>query len=333
MYEVVLTRKQREAEGIFSFRLERPDGGALPAFEAGAHIDVTIDTTDEGPPGGAPGRQLIRQLIRQYSLCNPPRAGAADHYLIGVLDDPASRGGSRTLCRQLEEGRRLRISAPRNLFALAPEPAPALLVAGGIGITPILAMAEALAAAGRDYRLHYCARRRSQAAFLSRLAAPPHAARSQLHFDDEQPFDAAAALAGAPAGAHLYVCGPAGFMDHLATTALALGWDANRLHREHFGAAPATTPAGDQPFEIEIASTGARIPVAADESVTQALARAGIDIPTSCEQGVCGTCLTRVLAGQPDHRDQFLTAEERAAADHFLPCCSRAQGPLLKLDL
>lgn len=323
MFEVILSRKRQEADGIFSFRLENPDGAPLPVFEAGAHIDVRIT---EG-------------LIRQYSLCNRP--GAPDHYLIGVLDDPASRGGSQTLCRNIDEGQRLYISPPRNLFPLnadpatVPAPASILLLAGGIGITPILAMAEQLAAQERRFELHYCTRNRAKTAFFERIAQSPFSGHAQFHFDEgeqAQRFDVNAVLASAAKDAHLYLCGPAGFIEHVLGAARNLGWTEDRLHREYF-AAPQAAAGPDAAFEIEIASTGEIVQVAAGESTVKALARHGVEIPMSCEQGVCGTCLTGVLAGVPEHRDSFLNMAERAANNQFLPCCSRARSQRLTLDL
>ena len=170
---------------------------------------------------------------------------------------------------------------------------------------------------------------------MAQLAAAPFARQVHHHVDDgpaAQRLDIAATLRTAPAGSHLYVCGPTGFMEAVLAEGRALGWDESRLHREYFAAAPAGT-AGDGGFELEIASTGRVIPVAADQTALAALLAAGLDIPMSCEQGVCGTCLTGVKSGVPDHRDQYLTPEERAANSQFLPCCSRASSARLVLDL
>jgi vanillate O-demethylase ferredoxin subunit len=167
------------------------------------------------------------------------------------------------------------------------------------------------------------------------MAATRFAARVHHHFDDggaAQKLDIGATLARAPAGTHLYVCGPQGFMDAVLTAGRAAGWPEERLHREYFAAAP-VDPSNEGAFEIELASSGRVIPVRADQTALAALLAAGLDIPMSCEQGVCGTCLTGVKSGKPDHRDQYLTEEEQAGNDQFLPCCSRALSPRLVLDL
>ncbi len=314
---VRVARKAVEAEGICSFELVSADGRPLPAFSAGSHVDVQV-------PGGP---------VRQYSLCNDPAEG--HRYLIAVLKDPASRGGSAGLHERVKEGDTLSISAPKNHFALAHDAKRHLLLAGGIGITPLLCMAERLATAGADFDLHYCTRSEARTAFRLRIAASAYAPHVRFHFDDGAPaqrLDIGALLATPVAGQHVYVCGTQGFMDAVLSTARARGWPASQLHYEYFGATPAPT-GGDLAFEVMLASSGRVVPVAADKTVAQALADAGVSVMTSCEQGVCGTCLTRVIEGQCDHRDQYLTPEDQAANDQFLPCCSRAKSARLVLDL
>ena len=315
--QVRVALKRPEAQDICSLELVAADGGALPVFTAGAHIDVHL-------PNG---------LQRQYSLCNPP--GETHRYVIGVLRDAASRGGSAAVHDQVTEGSQLTISAPRNLFALADNAPHHLLLAGGIGITPMLAMAEQLTATGQSFALHHCNRSRERTAFMERLSAPAFAGKVHHHFDDgdaAQKLDIAGTLAQAPAGTHLYVCGPQGFMDAVLNAGRAAGWSEERLHREYFGAAP-VDHSNDGSFELEIASTGKVIKVLPDQTALAALHAAGLDIPMSCEQGVCGTCLTRIKSGTPDHRDQYLEPDEQAANDQFLPCCSRAHSARLVLDL
>ncbi len=314
---VRVAARRTEAQDIIGLDLVAADGRALPAFTAGAHIDLYL-------PGG---------LIRQYSLCNPP--GDAGIYRIAVLRDPASRGGSQAVHDALTVGTELRISTPRNHFELAPAAPHHLLLAGGIGITPLWAMAEQLSQQGGSFTLHHCTRSRERTPFVAALAASAYASRVQHHFDDgaaAQKLDIAATLKRSPAGTHLYVCGPQGFMDAVLSAGRAAGWPEERLHREYFAAAP-VDHTSDGGFELELASSGRVIPVRADQSALAALLAAGLDIPMSCEQGVCGTCLTGVKAGTPDHRDQYLTDEERAANDQFLPCCSRAKSARLVLDL
>lgn len=314
---VRVARKTVEAEGICSFELVAADGGALPAFSAGSHVDVQV-------PGG---------LTRQYSLCNDP--AESHRYLIAVLDDPASRGGSRAMHAQLREGDALTISAPKNHFALAHEARSHLLLAGGIGVTPILCMAERLARIGADFRMHYCTRSASRTAFRQRIASSGFADRVHFHHDDgaaAQRLDIAALLSSPQPGVHVYVCGPKGFMDAVLGSARAQGWPPAQLHVEFFSADIAPSD-GDAGFEVQLASSGRIVAVPKDQTVVQALAAAGVEVQTSCEQGICGTCLTRVLEGEPEHKDLYLTPEEQAAGDVFTPCCSRAKSARLVLDL
>lgn len=314
MIEVVVAKKQLEAEGICSFELAREDGQPLPAFSAGAHIDVHLN-------GG---------LTRQYSLCNS--ASETHRYQIAVLKEPTSRGGSQQMHEMVQEGQCLSISAPRNLFELDSSAEHSLLFAGGIGITPILCMAERLSHLGASFTLHYSVRSRDRAAFLTRLQSSPFADRVHVHFDDEEPLNALAVLANPAAGTHLYVCGPGGYMEYVLSSGRAEGWPDELLHREYFSAGAEVSAPGEA-FEIEIASSGEVMRVAAGQTIIDVLYDAGIDVPVSCEQGVCGTCVTRVLDGIPEHRDSFLTQAQRAANDQFTPCCSRAKSSRLILDL
>lgn len=316
-FTVTIARKTVEALGICSFELVSADETKLPSFSAGSHIDVYL-------PNG---------ITRQYSLCND--SSESHRYLIGVLKDPASRGGSNAMHELVNEGDALQISAPKNHFALAHEAKRSLLLAGGIGITPILCMAERLAIAGEDFELHYCARSRDRMAFHDRIQRSAFSPRASFHFDDgdaAQRLQLDAILAAPQPGTHLYVCGPKGFMDAVLSKARAAGWPQAQLHYEFFAAEVIKTDA-DEGFEVKIASSGRVVRVEKDVTVTQALAKAGIEVATSCEQGVCGTCLTRVLEGQPDHRDMYLSPEEQEANDQFLPCCSRSKSARLVLDL
>lgn len=314
---VRVARKAVEAADICTFELVAETGGPLPAFSAGSHVDVHL-------PDG---------LTRQYSLCNDPKE--THRYLIGVLRDPASRGGSKAMHEQVMEGQLLRISAPKNHFPLSHDARRSLLLAGGIGVTPILCMAERLAITGADFEMHYSTRSRERTAFHERIVSSAYAPRVKFHFDDgaaAQKLDIAALLAAPQDGLHLYVCGPKGFMDAVLSTARATGWPESQLHYEFFAAEVAKSES-DVSFEIRLASSGRIIMVPKDQTVTQALSAAGVEVQTACEQGVCGTCLTRVLEGVPDHKDMYLTPEEQAANDQFTPCCSRSKTPLLVLDL
>ncbi|HEV8315432.1 MAG TPA: PDR/VanB family oxidoreductase [Burkholderiaceae bacterium] len=314
---VRVARKWTEAQDICAFELVNADGGALPAFSAGSHIDVHL-------PNGQ---------TRQYSLCNDPTE--THRYQLGVLRDAASRGGSQSMHELVQAGDVLSISAPKNHFALAHDAKRSLLLAGGIGVTPILCMAERLAITGAAFEMHYCTRSAARTAFRERIAASPFAQQVQLHFDDghaAQKLDIAALLATPEPGTHLYVCGPKGFMDAVLDTARARGWPEAQIHYEFFTAEPVQHD-GDASFEVQLASSGRIVVVPRDKTVVQALAEAGVEVATSCEQGVCGTCLTRVLEGVPDHKDLYLTPEEQAANDQFTPCCSRAKTARLVLDL
>ncbi|MFG1210980.1 PDR/VanB family oxidoreductase [Xanthobacter flavus] len=313
-FDVRVVSRAIAARDILSLVLEAADGSALPPFDAGAHVDL----------------QLPNGLVRQYSLCNAP--AQPERYQLGILLEPNGRGGSLSAHQDIREGDLVRISPPRNLFPLVPAPH-ALLLAGGIGITPILSMAEDLGARSTPFELHYCVRSPDRAAFRERLQEAPFAAAVNMHFDDlpETMLRLPEVLTAQPAGTHLYVCGPGGFIDFVTATARAGGWPDGRIHLERFAS---EIPSGEQrPFEIEIAGTGKVITVPADQSAAAALAAAGVAIPLSCEQGICGTCAMEVLSGIPDHRDMYLSDEERAANDCFTPCCSRAHTPRLVVRL
>lgn len=307
----------QEAADIRSFELVAEDGRALPAFSAGAHVDVHL-------PDG---------LTRQYSLCNDPQEN--QRYLIAVLRDPLGRGGSVAMHDSVRVGDSLSISAPKNHFRLEASAGRHLLLAGGIGVTPILSMAEQLAASQARFEMHYCTRSIERTAFRDRIAQSRFAAHVAHHFDDGDPaqrLDIASRLKHPDADTHLYVCGPSGFMIAVLDGARAAGWPEARLHYEFF-AGDATPKAGEASFEVQLVSSGRVILVPGDQTVTQALASAGCALPTSCEQGVCGTCVTRVLSGEPDHRDFYLTPEEQQRNDQFVPCCSRAKSRRLVLDI
>jgi vanillate O-demethylase ferredoxin subunit len=314
--DVAVIARRAETADIVVLDLAASDGRELPSFEAGAHIDVEIRP----------------DLRRQYSLCALPASPCV--YRIGVLRDPHSRGGSAAM-HALDVGARLRISEPRNHFPLCRDAAGTLLFAGGIGVTPLLCMADELQRRGAAFSLHYCARSAGHAAFLADLRAADYAERVALHFDDhaEQRLDIDAVLADARPAAHLYVCGPGGFMAWIEAAAERAGWPAAQVHREYFSAEPPAAQAGDQPFRVRLAQSGRVLDVPADRSIVAVLRDHGIALPVSCEAGVCGTCLTGLLAGEAEHRDYYLTDEEKARGDQILPCCSRARSSLLVLDL
>ena len=196
-------------------------------------------------------------------------------------------------------------------------------------------MAERLANIGADFEMAYCSRSRDRTAFFDRICSSPWGQRVHFHFDDGPPemkLDLPTLLANPDEGTHLYVCGPTGFIDYVTSTAKRNGWTSGNVHLEYFGAQQQDT-SGDAEFEVRIASSGKCFTIPADKTVVKVLEENGIDIPISCEQGVCGTCITRVLDGTPDHRDVYFTDEERAKNDQFTPCCSRAKSRMLVLDL
>lgn len=316
-FKVRVSKKERLTPEIALFELRSNDGSELPAFEAGAHIDVVT-------PSGK---------TRQYSLCSDPQQSY--RYEIAVLKEMSGRGGSQSMHEEVHAGDELNISAPRNQFALSQDAHRSLLLAGGIGITPLLCMAQALSRTTQDFALHYCARTAGKTAFVDRIHSSAFSDKVHFHFDDgvaEQRLDLESLLAAPQPGMHLYVCGPQGFMDAVLNTARKQGWPEKQLHYEFFKAEPISTMASET-FEVVLASSGQVIKVDAGQTVITALAAHGISVMTSCEQGVCGTCITRVLEGVPDHHDMYFKPEEKACNDQFLLCCSRAKSPRLVLDL
>ena len=317
MPTVVITRKHLETATVCVLELAESRGDTLPPFTAGAHIDVHL-----GEHG-----------IRQYSLCNAPTERY--RYVIAIRREPSSQGGAGWLHERLQCGDTLTIGTPRNLFALHPGPARHLLVAAGIGITPMLSMAHALKQRGEEFELHYRIRSTAEAAFLPYLQE--HFAGNVRLYADPGSF-ARAALPGAASGdKHLYVCGPARFMTQVIASARAQDWPVSNIHREYFSGAalvdePSSLVASGQ-FEVQIASSGAIYPVPTHQSVHAVLEANGIEVPISCGKGICGACLTGVLSGAVDHRDQVLSEEEQARNDLFTPCCSRATSARLVLDL
>jgi vanillate O-demethylase ferredoxin subunit len=315
---VRVARIARQTPEILSFELAHPQGRPLPPYAPGAHIDVRM-------PGG---------FSRQYSLARAAE-GAPDRYLIGVKREPASRGGSASMHERLREGDLLPISTPRNHFPLQAGAARHLLLAAGIGMTPLLAMAQSLARQGAAFILCVFARSREHLPFADALRDPLLAPHLRLHLDDGEPgerIDLAALLAQREPSAHLYMCGPAGFMAAVRRAAGQGRWPEDAVHAEYF-AAPAdeAAPAG-QPFALRLARRGIVVPVAADQTAVDALHDVGIDIPVSCEQGLCGTCVVACDGHTAEHRDHCLTTAERH--HQVALCCSRANaGGELVIDL
>ncbi|SNS83742.1 PDR/VanB family oxidoreductase [Pseudomonas segetis] len=317
MMKVRIEKIAEEARDIRSLRLVRVDGQPFDAYEPGAHVDIT------GPTG----------VTRQYSLCSPPDDGSA--YLVAVKREVQSRGGSQALHDLVEEGAELEIGMPRCLFRLDAGAPSHVLVAAGIGVTPMLSMAYRLQATGQPYRLHYFARGPEFAAFASLLQKPPFADHVEFHFGVEpQALEASlsACLQQADDQAHVYTCGPAPFMSKVVEVALRTRSE-EAIHLEHFQADPAVLGAATGGFEVELASSGVVLQVPQDSSLVDVLQAHGCDIDTECREGICGTCIIDVLEGEPEHRDNCLSSKEKASNKQICACVSRAKSSRLVLDL
>ncbi|MBR0800359.1 oxidoreductase [Bradyrhizobium jicamae] len=316
LIEVRVKRITYEAECINSYELVPAAGGNLTPFSAGSHIDLHL-------PNG---------MIRSYSLLNDPRE--RHRYVIAVNKDGAGRGGSGFVHDNLKAGDVIAVSEPSNNFALCEDAELSVLIAGGIGITPLLSMIRRLEAQGRRWKLFYAARTRRAAAFLDELQALRPCAGSSMHvdFDDErsgQVFDLAAIINAAPASAHLYCCGPVPMLG--AFEAAAADRPIGHVHVEYFQAREAPATAGG--FEVKLARSNRTIAVEPGQTILDALLAAGIAANHACAEGVCGTCETRLIDGVPDHRDQFLSKDEQAANKTIMICCSGAKSSALVLDL
>ena len=312
---LVVQALQPVAEGIVQLTLAAADGRALPRWAPGAHIDVACGDTG---------------LSRQYSLCGDP--ADATQWQIAVLREPNSRGGSAWVHGQLKVGDRLQVRGPRSHFRMDESAAELVLVAGGIGITPISAMARRARQLGLRYTLHYCGRSRASMAYVNELQAL-HGEHLQLYVGDEgRRLDVAALLATPGAGVQVVACGPERLLQALEQACQA--WPADTLRVEHFSSTLGTLdPAKEHGFEVELKDSGLVIPVRPDQTLLQALRAANVDVQSDCEEGLCGSCEVRVLAGQVDHRDVVLTRTERDANDRMMACCSRACGDRLTLAL
>ncbi|VWB87278.1 PDR/VanB family oxidoreductase [Burkholderia lata] len=308
-----------EGKGINSYELTSPTGQPLPAFDAGAHIDI----------------HLKNGIIRQYSLCNS--SAERDRYVIAVLKDENGRGGSRALHEGLGAGDVVTISKPRNHFALTCDAKKVILIAGGIGVTPLKAMAHELEGRGIDFEMHYCARSPDAAAFGPELDGMRRAGKLHYHFDDGEAsnqLDIKKLLAQPTSGTHVYYCGPAGFMTACADA--ASHWPKGTVHFEHFKAPeqPKRASTGAEHSggcEVTIASTGQVIQLKPEQSLSDALNAAGVAVATSCCAGLCATCKVRYLEGQVDHSDFILSDGERL--EYLTTCVSRPTSKTLVLDL
>lgn len=314
--QAIVSARRGETDAIAVFELRARGGGELPPFTAGAHIDLYL-------PNG---------LVRSYSLLNDP--GERDRYVIGVSRDAASRGGSAYVHEHVQVGTELTIDHPRNNFELEEGAAHSVFVAGGIGITPILSMTRRLERLGRPWTLHYCARTRAHAAFLGELAAPDAFRHGRVHLRfDQEPgqamLDLDALAADAAPGTHLYCCGPtpmlAAFEQAVAKRPDCVG------HVEYFANTQAAATGGG--YDVVLARAQKTVAVTEGKSLLDALLEAGIEAPYSCHEGVCGTCETRVLEGEPDHRDLVLSRAEQESGKVMMICVSGCKGKRLVLDL
>ncbi len=311
LIDVRLSAVRYAASEINIYEFSPLRGVALPAAEPGAHVDLHL-------PNG---------LIRQYSIAEP--GSNPSRYVTAIKRDAASRGGSQYIFDKLKVGDLLKLGAPVNNFALHDGVEHSVLIAGGIGITPIWAMAQQLRAQNRSWELHYSARSKADMAFIDdiKMALP-----AKLHFDDEAQgafLDLRSIVSHAPEHAHLYCCGPNQMLstfDEVTAT-----WPADQIHVEHFAAKEQADLKGG--YVVELVRDGRTFNIPPGKSILAVLREAGINVPFSCEDGVCGACETTVLSGTPDHRDSVLSKKEREANKSMMICCSGSQGDRLVLDL
>lgn len=307
-----VTRNDKIADGIHLFEFRDTDGKPLPEFSAGAHIAIQV-------PGG---------LLRKYSLCNDPTE--RDRYLVAVKREANGRGGSANLIDKVKTGDTLMVAAPVNDFGLPPRAQDFLFIAGGIGITPIMAMIREVRAQDKRFRLFYCTRSPETTAFRGELSAPEFKDNVTIHYDGGDPacsLDLKPILAERKNREHMYCCGPRPLME--AVRAMTDHWSSAAVHFEAFSEAETHKPT-DKPFKVRLAHSGAVIDVPTTKTILEALREHGLEVPSSCETGTCGTCRTKMLAGQADHRDLVLAEHERA--DNIMICVSRAKSDEITID-
>ncbi len=315
MLQVEVTQAEEVAAGVMAYTLRAPDGGDLPRWEAGAHLDVVV----------AP------EFLRQYSLCGDPADRSC--YRIAVLREEDGRGGSKLMQRVFKPGRRVFVSRPIEHFQVAPQAAHVLLMGGGIGITPMMAMAHALQLAGRSFALHYSGRARAKMAFLPEIARAPWAARAHVHISEEgSRADLAGLFADLPGGTHAYICGAQPYMDAVMAAAIAGGLPEDALHTEYFSV-PDLPERVNHPFTLRLARSGRTLTVPADRAATDVLADHGVPLDVKCADGLCGVCQCTLLSGEVEHRDFVLSNAQRATK--VILCQSRAARPggVIEVDL
>ncbi|WP_445407520.1 PDR/VanB family oxidoreductase [Acinetobacter seifertii] len=314
LYDVVVKNRHVEGGNIAVMEFESATSAILPKVEAGAHIDVHL-------PNG---------MVRQYSLCQNPNDEGK--FRLGILRDPESRGGSVSAFDEIKDGMQIQVSEPKNLFPLL-KAKHSVLIGGGIGITPLITMAYQLAHQGESFELHYCGSSPENCAFVDEIKNGELAKYTTFHFKSEGASHRVffeSAIKDIDSESHIYTCGPVGFMDWVINLATTHDFPEQQIHKEYFQVE--TDTSGDS-FEVVAERSGKIIMVEAGETILQALAKEGIDIEMSCEQGVCGTCMCDVIEGEPDHRDVYFTDEEKASNEQILVCCSRSKTPRLVLDI
>ena len=312
MLPLRVTRNDKIADGIHMLELRDVEGKPLPEFSAGAHITVRT-------PSG---------LLRKYSLCNDP--AERDRYLVAVKREVNGRGGSTDLIDHVKGGDELMVLPPVNDFRLPPRAQDFLFIAGGIGITPIMAMIREVRRQGKCFRLFYCSRSPETTAFLDELSAPDIKDHVVIHYDQGDPaksLDLKPILAERKNREHLYCCGPRPLMETVRR--MTDHWSSTAVHFEAFSEAE-THKATDKPFKVRLARSGAVLEVPADKTILEVLRAHGLEVPSSCETGTCGTCRTKLLAGQADHRDLYLPDHEKA--DNIMICVSRALTDEITID-
>ena len=315
---VRVARKEAVSDRAVLLELRAVGGAPMEPFTPGAHIDLRI----------GPG------VVRQYSLVDVERS--AGSYVICVQREPAGRGGSIAVHESIREGDTVEISLPRNTFAMDASAGRVVLLAAGVGVTPLVSMAAHLHRSGADFEFHAYTSSGSALPLRRHLESAPY--RDQLVVHDSSLGDsfrsfAPAGLAQSEDGGAVYACGPEGFVTLAQDRAIEAGWRPEQFHSEQFTPTSPAPSGNSLPFTVIAASTGEEMPVAPDESIADALERRGYDTYRSCGQGYCGSCLTRVISGVPDHRDDTQSAEEHAANSHINVCCSRSLTPVLELDV
>jgi vanillate O-demethylase ferredoxin subunit len=314
LYDVVVKNRHVEGGNIAVMEFESATSTTLPKVEAGAHIDVHL-------PNG---------MVRQYSLCQNPNDEGK--FRLGILRDPESRGGSVSAFDEIKDGMQIQVSEPKNLFPLL-KAKHSVLIGGGIGITPLITMAYQLAHEGTSFELHYCGASPEKCAFVDEIKNGELAKHTTFHFKSEGASHRAffeSAIKDIDLESHIYTCGPVGFMDWVINLATTHDFPEQQIHKEYFQVE--TDTSGDS-FEVVAERSEKIIMVEAGETILQALAKEGIEIEMSCEQGVCGTCMCDVIEGEPDHRDVYFTDEEKASNEQILVCCSRSKTSRLVLDI